>query len=301
MTIHDPFTGIAIFVAAAKEGSFTLAAEKIGVTKSAVGKAIARLESRLGVTLFHRTTRVTRLTADGEAFLASCTVAMDEITAAQASLTSTDRVLSGRLRIDMPVAFGRRIIMPMLIEIARENPQLSLSLTFSDATKDLLQDDIDLAIRFGRVRDSSHLMTRHLSSQARVICGSPAYLAEHGIPVSLSDIEQHRCIVGSPKGPPQVWYVQDEKTPLRITPPAAHSFSDGEAMVDAAICGLGLLQMPISILREHLNSGKLQPVLSKFATDVDIQLLWPRQSYLRPRLRHVIDHIAIKAAQGHFN
>jgi len=299
--IHDPFSGISIFATAAREGSFTLAAERMGVTKSAVGKAIARLEARLGVTLFHRTTRVTRLTADGEAFLASCTVALDEITGAQASLASADRVLSGRLRVDMPVAFGRRIVMPILIDIAREHPHLSLSLTFSDATKDLLQDDIDLAIRFGRVKDSSHLMTRHLASQPRVICAAPAYLDSYGIPRNLADIDHHRCIVGSPKGPPQVWHVQDGGAPLRITPPATHSFSDGEAMVEAAMCGLGLIQMPLSILREHIDSGRLRPVLPEASTSVDIQLLWPRQAHLRPRLRHVIDQLANKAAQGYFD
>jgi len=298
MIAHDPFSGVAIFIAAARESSFTQAAERMGVTKSAVGKAIARLEARLGVTLFHRTTRITRLTADGEAFLASCTMAMEEVTAAQASLSSAQRELSGRLRIDMPVAFGRRILMPILIRFAQDNPKIHLSLTFSDATSDLIQDDIDLAIRFGPSKDSSHLMTRLLATQPRIICAAPSYLAKHGIPERIEDIDEHCCIVGSPKGPPQVWFLREENAQRRLTPPATHSFSDGEAMVAAAVAGLGLIQMPHSILRDHLSSGTLKAVLPQASTQVDLQLLWPRQVHLRPRLRHLIDLLVEQAAQG---
>jgi DNA-binding transcriptional LysR family regulator len=300
MTQQDPFTGIAIFIAAAREGSFTQAAERMGVTKSAVGKAIARLEARLGVTLFHRTTRITRLTADGEAFLASCTMAMEEVAAAQASLSSAGRELSGRLRVDMPVAFGRSIIMPILIRFAQQHPAIHLSLTFSDATSDLIQDDIDLAIRFGPSRDATHLMTRHLATQPRVICAAPSYLARYGTPAGLEHIDEHRCILGSPKGPPQVWFVQDRDKTRRLTPPATHSFSDGEAMVAAAVAGLGLIQMPHSILRDHLASGALQPVLEHASTQVDLHLLWPRQAHLRPRLRHLIDLLVDHATHGDF-
>ena len=116
MAEQDQLADATIFVPAARAGSFTLAAERLGINKSAVGKAIARLEDRLGTKLFHRTTR---LTADGEAYLAACTSAIDEVSAAQAALSSAGRVLSGRLRIDMPVAFGRHVLLPILIEIAR--------------------------------------------------------------------------------------------------------------------------------------------------------------------------------------
>ncbi len=258
---RDPLSGVSVFVAVARAGTFTEAADRLSLTKSAVGKTIARLEDRLGFKLFHRTTRLTRLTADGEAYLAACSAAIDDVTAAQAALSSHHKVLSGRVHIDMPVAFGRRVLLPALIEMTRPHPALDLTLTFTDATSDLLQEGVDIAIRFGALRDSSGLVARRLATQARIICASPAYLRDHGEPQGLTDVAHHRCIVGSLKGPPLFWFVRDAGTEKRFSPPNTHRFSDGEAMVDAAIGGLGLAQLPASMVRDALANGSLRSVL----------------------------------------
>jgi DNA-binding transcriptional LysR family regulator len=299
MAGDDPFTGVSIFVSAAQLGSFTQAAGRLGVTKSAVGKSIARLEERLGFKLFHRTTRLMRLTGDGEAYLAACVAAMDEINAAQSALSSSNRVLSGRLHIDMPVAFGRHVLLPILIEITRPHPGLSLTLTFTDATSDLLQEDVDLAVRFGALKDSSNLIARHLATQERVVCAAPSYLQVHGEPTTLEDIRSHRCIVGLPKGPPLIWWMPDGASERRITPPATHQVGDGEAMVDAAVGGLGLCQLPISLVRDHLARGTLKRVLQSHSTvPVEIHAVWPRQAQLSPRVRYVVDQLVAAAAIG---
>lgn len=299
MAEQDPLSGVTVFVAAARAESFTQAAERLGLTKSAIGKAITRLEERLGFKLFHRTTRLTRLTTDGEAYLAACASAIDEVTAAQTALSSNNRILSGRLHIDMPVAFGRRVLLPILIEITKPHPNLSLSLTFTDATSDLLHDDVDLAIRFGALRDSSALTARRLASQERVICASPEYLRTRGVPGTLADIRTHRCIVGAAKGPPVIWFVRENGAEKRVTPPGTHQFTDGEAMVDAAVGGLGLAQLPIFMVREHLEHGLLQPVLQDYSTvPVDIHAVWPRQAQLSPRVRYVVNQLVAFAAQG---
>ena len=296
---RDPLSGVAVFVAAARAGTFTEAADRLGLTKSAVGKTIARLEERLGFKLFHRTTRLTKLTADGEAYLAACTAAIEEVTAAQAALSSDHKILSGRLHIDMPVAFGRRVLLPALIEITRPHPDLSLTLTFTDATSDLLQDDVDLAIRFGALTDSSDLVARRLVTQDRVICASPDYLRTHGEPQTLADVRAHRCIVGSLKGPPVVWFVNVGGAEKRFSPPATHRLSDGEAMVDAAVGGLGLAQLPVSLVRGPIANGSLRPVLQTFsAVGVDVHAVWPRQRHLSPRVRYVIDQLVAYAARG---
>jgi DNA-binding transcriptional LysR family regulator len=123
-----------------------------------------------------------------------------------------------------------------------------------------------------------------------------------GEPKSLADIRQHRCIVGSPKGPPLVWFVRDEEVEKRITPPATHQLSDGEAMVDAAASGLGLAQFPISLVREQLNDGRLQQVLQMFAgVGVDIHAVWPKRAQLSPRVRYIVDELVSYAAKGRFN
>lgn len=299
MEDQDPFAGVALFVAAARAGSFTKAGEKLGLTKSAVGKAIARLEERLGFKLFHRTTRLSRLTADGEAYLTACVAAMNEVTSAQAALSSNNQVLSGRLHIDMPVAFGRRVLLPVLMDIARPHPDIHFTLTFTDATSDLLRDDVDLAIRFGALSDSSHLVARLLVVQQRVICASPGYLRERGTPKTLADVSGHRCVVGTPNGPPLVWFVREGHAETKFTPPATHQLSDGEAMVDAAVAGLGLVQLPLSLVREQLATGRLQEVLSDWAgKGVEVHAVWPHRGQLSPRLRYVVDKLIECAAQG---
>lgn len=299
MEENDPFSGVSVFVSVARAGSFTKAAHKLGLTKSAVGKSVARLEERLGTTLFHRTTRLTRLTADGEAYLAACVSAMDEITSAQTALSSQQQILSGRLHIDMPVAFGRRIMLPVLMDIVRPHPNIQLTLTFTDATSDLLREDVDLAIRFGELVDSSHLVARRLGVQPRVICASPTYLLEHGTPKSLADVARHRCVVGTHNGPPLVWFVRNESEETRFTPPATHQLSDGEAMVDAAVGGLGLVQLPHSMVRAKLESGQLEEVLPEYnGSGVEVHALWPQRAQLTSRLRYVVDQLIEYAAQG---
>ncbi|MDP4078223.1 LysR family transcriptional regulator [Acidovorax sp. A1169] len=298
----DPLAGITVFVTTAHSDNFTQAADRLGLTKSAVGKSIARLEDRLGARLFHRTTRLTRLTADGEAYLAACTSAMQEITAAQATLSSGNPVLKGRVHIDMPVAFGRRVVLPALVQIARPHPGLQLSLTFTDATSDLLADDVDIAIRFGALKDTGHLVARRLATQPRVICASPGYLREHGEPTHLAEIAGHRCVVGALRGPPMVWFVRDQGVEKRITPPATHQISDGEAMVDAALQGLGLAQLPISMVRDQVGDGRLRLVLHQYAgSQIDIHAIWPQRAHLSPRVRYIVDGLVACAAQGRFN
>jgi DNA-binding transcriptional LysR family regulator len=294
----DPLARVSVFVAAARAGSFTLAAERLGLTKSAVGKAIARLEARLGIALFHRSTRVTRLTADGEAYLAACAGAIDEVIAAQAALVSNGIALSGRIHIDMPVAFGRQVLLPILAGIADEHPALAFDLTFTDATSHLLQEDVDLAVRFGAMRDSAQLIARHLATQERVICASPAYLARAGTPRDVAAVAAHRCIVGTAKGPPLSWTLRDAGGERRLIPPGTHRLSDGAAMVDAAIAGLGLVQLPVPLVRAAIEDGRLVTVLEELSAPVEVHLAWPRKAQLRQRVRHVIDRLIAAAADG---
>lgn len=290
---------IAVFVAAAQAGSFTAAAQQLGVTKSAVGKTIARLEQRLAVKLFHRTTRMTRLTADGEAYFAACSAALDEIDAAEAALTSANQIISGRLRINMPVAFGRQVLLPLLLEITRPHPSLQLSLTFTDATIDPLQEDVDLVIRFGALPDTSHLAARRLVSQARVICAAPSYLEEHGAPQSLEELANHMAIVGARNGPPLHWVVWEGGVERRITLARAHQMSDGQAIVDAALAGLGICQMPASLVRRSLNEGRLVEVLAAYAAPaVEVHALWPKAVQLSPKVRYVVDQLVGCAGRG---
>lgn len=295
----DSLAGITIFVAAARSGNFTQAAELLGISKSAVGKSIARLEGRLGIQLFQRTTRSNKLTEDGKAYFAVCAAALEEIGAVETSMRSRHDVLVGQVRIDMPVAFGRDILLPILLDLCRPHPNLELVLTFSEGLTDPSADDVDLLVRFGALEDSSHLIARRLATENRVICASPAYLEAESTPMTLEDLGHHRGVVGTPNGPPRKWLVRDNDQIRSVVPKQCHSLSDGGAIVAAAVAGAGICQMPLSIVDRFLASGELVPILAKYSTiPVEIHLLWPTQSYQSARHRYIIDGLVAAAVRG---
>lgn len=299
MVEMESLSGIATFVAVARAASFTEAGERLGISKSAVGKAVARLEQRLGVKLFHRTTRHLSLTADGAAYFAVCAQALDGIAEAEGSLGTRLQEPAGRLRVDMPAAFGRKVMLPILLELAKTYPAMQLTLSFSDHLIDLLEEGVDLAIRFGALEDSGELVARKLTSHRWVICASPAYLREHGTPRTLQEVAAHRCIVGYRRGRPLAWHLTEESMPMRFSPPPTYQISDGEAMVDATLAGMGLCQMPLVLFRQHIAARKLVTVLDGYTShSIDVHALWPRTAHLRPKVRHLVDRLLELAQQG---
>lgn len=299
-SVEQALSGVVIFVTAARAGSFTLAADRLGITKSAVGKSIAKLEDRLGCKVFHRSTRRLALTVDGEAYFASCSLAVDEILAAEAFLTSNQKTPGGRLRIDLPAAYGRSVVLPVLLDILAAYPELKLTVTFSDSVVDLIEEGIDLSIRFGTLKDSSGLVARRLAVQKQIICAAPSYIEKYGYPKSLEELQQHRCIVNYRRGQRVSWTVLDEAGVLtRITPPGTHEVGDGDAIIAMAAAGQGICQMPGSLIRDHLNAGRLVPVLENYSQgDVAIHAVWPQTRHLQPKVRRVVDELVARAEKG---
>lgn len=290
MSIPENFNGIHTFVTTARSISFTEAAERLNVSKSAVGKTIARLEQRLGVMLFHRTTRKLSLTADGEAYLAACSGALDEIRDVENCLMSKAHEPSGQLRVDMPVALGRQLILPVMMEIGQRFPGLSFTLTFNDHLIDPVEEGVDLVIRFGDPGNQQGLIARPLTRQRLIICAAPAYLQARGVPQTLNQVHEHACIVTYRRGQPLGWRVTDEGEPRRMVPPATHQIGDGQAMIDVALAGLGLCQMPLCVVREHLQAGRLVSVLDHYEPEpLTVYALWPKTAHLRPKVRCLID------------
>lgn len=299
MVAMESLSGIATFVVVARASSFTEAGEALGISKSAVGKAGARLEERLGVMLFHRTTRRLALTADGEAYFEVCALALGSISEAEGNLGTRLMEPAGRLRIDMPAAFGRKVMLPILLDIGKAYPALQLTLTFTDDVIDLLEEGVDLAIRFGAMENSSDLVARKLTSHRWVICATPAYLDKYGTPSTLADIGGHRCVVGHRRGRPLSWHLSEDGRAMRLAPPPTYQIGDGEAMVEAALAGIGLCQMPLAMLRQYIESGQLVTVLDAYTGhQIDVHAVWPRTAHLRPKVRHVVDTLLALARQG---
>lgn len=191
--MSDRLSGISVFVTAVEAGSFALAASRLHLSRSAVGKTIARLEQRLGVRLFHRTTRSQSLTDDGALFYERLR-ALEEIRSAETLLESGKRQVSGRLRVSMPVLFGRMCIAPLLTDLTREHPGLELELSFSDRVVDLIEDGFDMAIRNGTLANSSGLVARRIGDHRMTLCASPAYLQRCGEPHSIEQLAQHEAV-----------------------------------------------------------------------------------------------------------
>lgn len=298
----ESFNSIIHFVTAANSGSFTEAAEQLGVSKSAVGKSIQRLEHNLGISLFNRTTRKISLTTEGEAYLASCQSALETLQMAEMALRSKLTEPSGTVRIDLPAAFGRSVMMPVLMDMTRRYPYLKLTITFNDRIIDPLDIGFDLAIRFGIVKDTTDLIARKLNDQHLIICASPAYISNFGTPETLAELAHHRCILAWRGGAPLSWLIRDENgKDIRFKPAPFHQISDGDAMIDACIAGAGLIQFPEALLRPHIQAGKLVPLLAACnPAPTELNVIWPRARHLLPGVRFIIDELIALAAQNAF-
>lgn len=299
--INNQFVEIRHFVTVAQLGSFTLAAQALGMTGSALSKSIVRLENRLGTKLLHRTTRRVSLTNDGDSYLTDCQNAMAILDNAQSRLGSEQQIPSGRVRVDLPVTFGRRYILPTLLSLSQKYPKLELSITFNDRATDLFNDGIDLAVRVGQLGDTVDLVARRLGEQRRVICASPAYFARLGTPQSKEDLSQHQCIVGWPLGQQHRWLLKNEDGITEAYDiPVRHEIADCEAILAATLAGVGLAQVPIWLVEDHLKTGELVSVLDDLASDdTPIHLIWLKTPYLQPKLRVIIEELLELAKAPH--
>lgn len=291
MSIGNKFDGLTEFAEAVRAGSFSAAAVVLGITASAVGKSVSRLEARLGTKLLHRTTRSLTLTNEGEAYLAACMNVLDELESAEGTIAVGRSVPVGRVRIDLPGAFGRQHVLSTLLDLSRLHPRLDLSVTFSERLVDIFAEGTDVAVRIGELRDDNGLAARRLGSQRLVICAAPSYLAENGIPLEASELLYRDCIGGMRRDQRMAWLL---KSPDGATLPqevrGRHEFSDGQAMVDAVLAGCGLSQLPTWLVDEHLRSGTLVPVLEDCAgAEMPIHVVWPQSRYMKPKLRVLID------------
>lgn len=297
MALTHAFAGVEVFIRAARSGSFTAAAAQLGMTKSAAAKAVTQLEGRLGVKLLNRTTRRLSLTPEGAAFLEQAEASLDQLRAAEDAARSKASTVRGVLRVDMPAAFGRRIAMPILLDILKAHPDLRLAASFSDRVIDPVEEGVDLCLRFGELPDRSDLVARRLGSQCLLICASPQYLSSSGMPSNLHDLQHHSCILGSRPDRPVSWRVIDQEGRTRIIePPATHLVSDGEVVIGMALAGFGLCQMPQSLVQHHIDRGELNVVLPELCrVETPFNALWPATRSLLPKVRIVVDELVRRA------
>lgn len=287
----DTLKDIPVFVASVEAGSFAQAAVRLHLSRSAVGKSIARLEERLGVRLFHRTTRSQRLTDNGALFYERCLRALEEIRGAESQLETGKHQVSGRLRVAMPVLFGRQCIAPLLIELAQEHPGLELEMSFSDRVVDLVEEGFDMAVRNGTLADSAVLVARRLGVHRMVLCAAPDYLLKNGQPQSVDDLRQYTAINYTRAGRVLPWQLMDyDGTSRTFIPRSSLNMDDLQAICDAALAGHGIAWLPCWMVIKEIHQGNLVP-LFKQAPDVrfDVHAVWQQTPHLPLRVRIAID------------
>jgi DNA-binding transcriptional LysR family regulator len=289
----DRFGGVRAFVAVADRGSFNAAAETLGLSPSAVSKAVSRLEDRLQVRLFQRTTRRIQLTEAGLRFYERSSKALQDLIEAEAELSYGRDKPVGLLRIDLPILFGRRWMLPLLLELNERHPDLELDISFNLEATDIFASGIDMVVRIGALHDSSGLSAKSLGLQHRVLCATPDYLDRWGRPSALSDLHNHACLAETRRGRVQPWPYRLSDTEFdNFMPRTRFRIGSTEALAEAIRGGRGIGMLPHWFVSEEIKAGKLEPVLpSLFCPSLPINLLWARSPHVSPKVRAVIDAV----------
>lgn len=279
------------FAETAKHGSFAAAAREQGLAPSTLAKAVARLEAALGVKLFHRTTRLVTLTPDGERLFQRCQRVLAEVDDLQAEASGTRSMPAGMLRIEMPVFYGKRFVMPVLAGLLRRYPALRLDARLDDAHADLVRDNIDLAVRIGRLQDST-LVARRVDRQALCLCASPDYLAARGVPRRIEDLAEHAAIVFRlpTTGRDRPWQFRQRGTGVELHPQPGVRVNETEGLLAALKLGLGLCQLPDMLVADELARGELVEVLPSCRPEsMPISIVHPAGRLLPARVRVAIE------------
>jgi LysR family transcriptional regulator for bpeEF and oprC len=282
------------FAQTARRGSFAAAARDLGGTPSTIAKSVARLEASLGVRLFHRTTRQVSLTPDGERLFRRCERVLSELEDMQAEAAGSRQTVGGTLRIDAPLAYGRKVLMPVLAELMRRHPELRLDLRLQDGYADLIRDGLDAAVRVGRLQDS-RLVARRFDSQQLLLVASPGYLAARGRPERVDQLGGHAAVVfRMPSvGRQRPWQLRSGRQEVELLPEPTVEVNDSEGMVAAAVQGLGIAQLPDNIVDETLASGALVELLPRHRpAAMPISLVMPTARLQPPRVRVLLEALA---------
>lgn len=289
----DPFSGISAFVRAAEARSFTRAARLLGVTPSAISKAVARLEAELGVRLFHRSRREMSLTGDGEDFFRQSQHLVHAAEDARASLTGGSREARGTLRACIPITFGEFVLGPALPDWLARNPGVKVELMLTDRHADLGEERLDLAMRLGEVPDS-RLVARPMPPHRFVTCAAPDYLARHGEPAVPADLERHNCLayLAASTGAPRNWSFVCDGEPVRIFPEGNFVTDQAALLVQIAEAGAGIIHVPRYLVRPALQAGRLQPVLAEHASvGPPLSVVYPQARHPALRVRLFVDFL----------
>ena len=258
----DRLDALKVFVEISKHESFVATAEAMGLSAPTITKTIAALEHRLGVKLFNRTTRIVRPTDSGKRFLIDAKRIIEEFEEAEAAVAGVYSKPSGVLKVTAPVLFGEKHVIPIIAEYLELHPEVSVKAVFFDRVTNLLEDDLDIAIRIGHLKDSSFYATR-VGEVRRVVCGAPSYFEQYGEPSSPSDLADHQ-IIFPPLQDNNLWHFQNKKVNETIKVNPRLYCNHNAAAVKAAVLGRGVSRLMSYQVGEEIANGSLKRVLASF-------------------------------------
>ncbi|MBF0169154.1 MAG: LysR family transcriptional regulator [Alphaproteobacteria bacterium] len=280
------------FLRIAETRSFSEAARHLRLSKSLISRQISALEAELGVVLISRTTRRLSLTEAGLSYAERCSRVLADLDDADLAVSRLQVVPRGRLKVTAPMSFGTLHLSPALSSFIERYPEIEIDLALNDRYVDLIEEGFDLALRIGRLEDSS-LIAKRLCPIRRVVCASPSYLESHGIPQIPADLLAHHCLSHSELGPSQWRFCGLKGTTVTIDVKGPVRVNNGEAMRHLALAGVGLVYLPSFFVGPDIRKGRLTPVLEAHSPqDAALFALYPHTRHLSPKVRAFVDFLA---------
>jgi LysR family transcriptional regulator for bpeEF and oprC len=289
------FSDIVAYVRVVEAHSFVAAAQTLGMSPSAISKAVSRLEERLGARLLNRTTRSLSLTDVGASFYERCREALGQLDQAESEVSESRGVPRGRLRVEVPISLGRRIIVPALPRFIAQYPEISVQMSMNDRVVDLVQEGVDAALRVGNLGDSS-LVARRIGQLRGVTCASPEFIERFGEPRDPTELAPEHCLQMFKSGTNQVreWRFRKGDVEHSIMPAARLAFSDPESAVAAAVSGAGFVRSLDFTAEAQMASGLLKPVLADWNEGAywPVSVVYPQHRQPTAKIRAFIDFVA---------
>jgi len=279
--------GINEFSSVAETGSFTLAAKRLKLSTSQISKQITALEQRLNSRLFYRTTRKVSLTEEGKLFYQHCRQILDALDEAEQAINNLQSVPRGNIKLTAPVTYAEQTLLPLINDFLQLYPDIQIQVNLTNNREDLIEGAYDMAIRIGKLGDSS-LIARKLGSRAHITCASPHYLQQHQAPKTARDLHQHNCLTGASNQ----WRFVEKGKSINLELKGNLSCNSGRGLVDAALKGLGIIQLPDHYVQAYIHQRQLLPLLSQQQRPAeDIWVLTPQNRHLSAKVNLFINFL----------
>ncbi len=288
---RESLDGVALFVRVAQSANFTQAARQLGLSASAVSKAIARLETRLDTRLIDRTTRRISLTAEGRSYFENCRRILADLDAAEAELADARRTPRGPLRLQVPRGFGRKVVIPALAEFLHLYPEMTVDVTVRDGAIDPGEDGVDVSFVLG-MPERGQFVARQIAEIGYAVCASPAYLAEFGAPKVPADLAAHRCLnyLHPRTGRPRDWMLTVGGEAVAVPVNSIFTGNDIQAVLQAALSGAGIAYLMDFLIADDVTAGRLAVVMPDTVLgSVPVHICYPNSPHRLPRVTAFVD------------